>query len=99
MTRSCNTHRCRGEWSCWTDWSPCSVTCGLGVETRTRECRNPGSMDTAGAGCEGSSMDQRPCEMTSCHCKLCLCKKKKYSNIFPLNSSTRLGRMVGMVVM
>ncbi|XP_023288888.1 semaphorin-5A, partial [Orussus abietinus] len=67
QTRVCNSHPCRdlsdaeedGQWSCWTDWSECSVSCGVGFRTRTRECLGPGE-------CEGSGQVKETCEMPSC---------------------------------
>ncbi|XP_076394986.1 semaphorin 5c isoform X2 [Megachile rotundata] len=73
QTRLCNAHPCRtyasdgtgtgptteGQWSCWTDWSECSVSCGSGVRTRTRECLGPES-------CEGPRLVRETCEMPSC---------------------------------
>lgn len=69
QTRVCNVHPCRGngndngngegEWSCWTDWSECSVSCGLGVRMRTRECLGP-------ENCKGPSFVRESCEMSSC---------------------------------
>lgn len=69
QTRQCNVHSCRpsavgdiameGQWSCWTDWSECSVSCGVGIRSRTRECLGPES-------CEGSSLVRETCEMASC---------------------------------
>lgn len=37
---TCNTNRCP-ELGPWTDWSPCTVTCGGGEKVRTRECGLP----------------------------------------------------------
>ncbi|XP_015592204.1 semaphorin-5A [Cephus cinctus] len=71
QTRACNVHACRGtgsgigdnegQWSCWTDWTPCSASCGLGYRTRRRECLGPGP-------CEGTSFSRESCDMPSCEC-------------------------------
>lgn len=49
-------------WGIWTDWSSCSVSCGKGTETRTRECHGtkPGKK-----GCRGKKKDIRTCQ-SSC---------------------------------
>lgn len=67
QSKVCNSHPCRvnlgsnaeGQWSCWTEWSECSATCGVGVRTRTRECLGPES-------CNGPRLVRETCEMPSC---------------------------------
>lgn len=68
QSRVCNLHPCRsssanivaeGQWSCWTEWSECSVSCGVGVRTRTRECLGPES-------CSGPRLVRETCETPSC---------------------------------
>ncbi|XP_011154550.1 semaphorin-5B isoform X2 [Harpegnathos saltator] len=69
QSRACNTHPCRtnndvsntaeSQWSCWTEWSECSASCGLGTRTRSRECLGPDS-------CIGSRLVREACEMPSC---------------------------------
>ncbi|XP_014089304.2 semaphorin 5c isoform X1 [Bactrocera oleae] len=49
------------EWSCWTDWSPCSVTCGMGLRRRTRRCL--GGHDKL---CSGKAIEEEKCAMAPC---------------------------------
>ncbi|WAR08189.1 ATS14-like protein [Mya arenaria] len=28
-------------WTSWSDWSSCSVTCGIGQRQKSRSCQNP----------------------------------------------------------
>ncbi|XP_019645301.1 PREDICTED: angiopoietin-1 receptor-like [Branchiostoma belcheri] len=50
-----------GGWSPWTDWPPCSVTCGNGTRTRTRTCDNP-IPAYSGRDCEGAASETQTCQ-------------------------------------
>ncbi|XP_071172553.1 A disintegrin and metalloproteinase with thrombospondin motifs adt-1-like isoform X1 [Mytilus edulis] len=50
-----------GNWSEWTIWSQCSVECGQGNQTRTRNCIN-----STGSDCQGESMEQQTCILDEC---------------------------------
>ncbi|XP_030372393.1 semaphorin-5A [Scaptodrosophila lebanonensis] len=49
------------EWSCWSEWSPCSVTCGIGLKRRTRKCL--GGHERL---CQGRALDEEKCERAPC---------------------------------
>ena len=56
-----------GNWEAWSDWSFCSTSCGLGVETRSRQCDNSCTcknrvMNT----CDGQSTDVGHCYPFTC---------------------------------
>ena len=52
------------QWGEWTEWSSCSLTCGGGVQLRSRvpsrQARN------GGEECSGSSAEQQACNSDSC---------------------------------
>ncbi|XP_035657943.1 scavenger receptor cysteine-rich domain superfamily protein-like [Branchiostoma floridae] len=50
-----------GGWSAWSEFSSCSVTYGLGLQTRTRTCDNP-LPQLNGAMCEGSLSETMSCD-------------------------------------
>ncbi|KAK3592034.1 hypothetical protein CHS0354_019289 [Potamilus streckersoni] len=64
-TESCNTFSCPvdGDWKQWEEWGECSVTCGKGVQTRTRECITP---LYGGADCSGPAEESRNCNDFPC---------------------------------
>uniref|UniRef100_A0A914WFD1 Uncharacterized protein n=1 Tax=Plectus sambesii TaxID=2011161 RepID=A0A914WFD1_9BILA len=43
----------------WSDWSPCSVSCGSGQNQRTRKCIN-------GYACKGQVIEYKPCNKGLC---------------------------------
>uniref|UniRef100_A0A668ACH5 Uncharacterized protein n=1 Tax=Myripristis murdjan TaxID=586833 RepID=A0A668ACH5_9TELE len=57
-----------GSWSSWSEFSPCSRTCGGGVTFRTRQCNNPrpafGGNDCEGRDIEAELCHQQPCDLT-----------------------------------
>lgn len=49
-----------GQWSMWTPWSLCSVTCQAGTKIRFRFCDKPRPQDN-GLPCPGDSRDREAC--------------------------------------
>ena len=54
-----------GTWGAWASWSACSLTCGGGMQVRTRNCNNP-SPYNGGATCEGSQSENQACNSHAC---------------------------------
>ena len=58
-----------GKFSDWSPWSPCSVTCGIGMKNRTRSCMSP-EPQFGGKSCTeqalGPSMEATQCYLTPC---------------------------------
>nr|XP_056711754.1 A disintegrin and metalloproteinase with thrombospondin motifs 3 [Euleptes europaea] len=62
--RPCNRSPCPGQWKTW-PWSPCSVTCGEGTESRQVSCR-------AGDQCDGEKPESvRVCKLAPCNDEPC----------------------------
>jgi len=71
-----------GQWSFWSSWSRCSVSCGEGTRHRTRRCDNPAPSD-----------DGRPCVGTSTETKACIvrdCPSKSTSLSPPVDTRTMM---------
>nr|XP_022919274.1 A disintegrin and metalloproteinase with thrombospondin motifs 2-like [Onthophagus taurus] len=54
-----------GRWSSWSSWGPCSRTCGIGAEFRSRKCDNPPPM-YGGNNCFGLPEEWRLCNLGPC---------------------------------
>ena len=54
-----------GGFSRWSFWSECSLTCGGGVQSRTRTCTNP-LPQGYGEDCDGPLQETRACNDTPC---------------------------------
>ncbi|XP_068160698.1 SCO-spondin [Antennarius striatus] len=54
-----------GGWSQWGSWTECSLPCGGGVKSRTRQCSNP-SPQNGGRGCAGAAEQQTDCNTHLC---------------------------------
>lgn len=60
-----------GNFSEWTLWTPCSVTCGQGIMTRKRFCTNP-PPTIGGKDCSdlGPEHEKTSCQLVDCRGKL-----------------------------
>uniref|UniRef100_A0A8C6XN63 EGF-like domain-containing protein n=1 Tax=Naja naja TaxID=35670 RepID=A0A8C6XN63_NAJNA len=58
----CHSSHCAvdGAWSPWASWTPCPVSCGLGVVRRSRRCNNP-SPKHGGENCSGHGYEEGTC--------------------------------------
>ncbi|XP_023559876.1 hemicentin-1 [Octodon degus] len=54
-----------GAFSPWSVWGPCSVTCGNGIQTRSRLCNNPRPAN-GGKPCQGPDSEMRNCQNKLC---------------------------------
>ncbi|XP_002663267.4 A disintegrin and metalloproteinase with thrombospondin motifs 13 [Danio rerio] len=54
-----------GSWSAWSDFSPCSRTCGGGITHRRRQCNNPRSA-FGGTICKGQNTEAELCNLQLC---------------------------------
>ncbi|XP_069698018.1 hemicentin-1-like isoform X2 [Periplaneta americana] len=65
--KDCNLHKCpvNGDWSIWSEWSSCSVSCGHGNKRRFRTCTNP-APQYKGSPCKGENLQIEKCMARSC---------------------------------
>ncbi|XP_031556838.1 uncharacterized protein LOC116293537, partial [Actinia tenebrosa] len=54
-----------GNWSDWGPYGDCSVSCGNGVQTRSRNCTNP-KPQGGGKKCEGEATSSQACNTNPC---------------------------------
>ena len=54
-----------GDWTNWSEWTPCDVTCGTGLQTRRRNCSNP-EPAFGGKICPGYKTEARNCQPRYC---------------------------------
>lgn len=54
-----------GGWGEWSKWTPCSLTCGGGVQESHRNCDNP-VPENGGKYCSGSRKKYRSCNTQPC---------------------------------
>ncbi|XP_021098568.1 hemicentin-1 [Heterocephalus glaber] len=57
--------RVHGGFSPWSAWRPCSVTCGTGIQKRSRLCNNPLPAN-GGKPCQGLDSEMRNCQNKLC---------------------------------
>ncbi len=56
-----------GNWAIWSEWGSCSVTCGVGNQTRTRTCTDP-TPANGGMNCSETNVeiDTQTCSGDPC---------------------------------
>ena len=59
VTEQCNTQQCP-DWSPWSEWTSCSLTCGGGSKSRQRDCvLDP--VRSNDYGCQGEDFETTDC--------------------------------------
>ncbi|AWP10692.1 putative hemicentin-1 [Scophthalmus maximus] len=65
LVRVTLTVRVHGGYSEWAEWGPCSVSCGVGLQKRLRQCNNPLPAN-GGRHCAGVETETRSCRGKPC---------------------------------
>ena len=55
-----------GNWGSWSSFGSCSVTCGNGVYSRSRQCDNP-TPANGGSQCVGNDVETSNCWTSTCY--------------------------------
>ena len=64
-TTACNQSPCP-TWTPWTEWTPCSASCGGGTQHRARECVKPTFNARGQLACDGVGFEDRKCNTNNC---------------------------------
>ncbi|KAL4226070.1 hypothetical protein ACF0H5_014058 [Mactra antiquata] len=66
-TTNCRMAECPvdGQWTDWSAWNECSVTCQNGTQARSRNCTAP-APQFGGKDCQGGLHEFRPCAKSPC---------------------------------
>ncbi|MBN3289564.1 ATS7 metalloproteinase, partial [Polypterus senegalus] len=65
LSRSYPPERINGGWASWSQWSPCTRSCGAGVSTAERQCTNP-TPKYGGKYCLGERKRYKICNTRPC---------------------------------
>ena len=59
-----------GGWTKWSNWTPCTTTCGNGTSYRDHSCTNP-APEHGGRDCAGPTHQTKECFLRHCpvHCQ------------------------------
>ncbi|CAG0917811.1 unnamed protein product [Notodromas monacha] len=68
-----------GGWTPWSEWSPCSQTCGIAHKTRRRFCTNPPPA-FGGKACAGKDTEDAQCMIPPCPSTLIEDKWTEWTN-------------------
>ena len=75
------------EWSQWSQFGTCSVTCGGGTEERTRTISVPAQ--NGGTGCAGNDTESQECNTDACPGE----KQTTYSYLMLVQTSSNNGQI------
>lgn len=79
-----------GQWGLWSQWTPCSKTCGIGVTIRIRYCDNP-APENGGKPCVGNNQETRSCSLKD-QCPAGKWQETRVSHIIWFTASIRMSR-------
>eukprot|EP00440_Ansanella_granifera_P010536 gb/GFBE01011429.1/.p1 GENE.gb/GFBE01011429.1/~~gb/GFBE01011429.1/.p1 ORF type:complete len:1322 (+),score=241.23 gb/GFBE01011429.1/:1-3966(+) len=87
-SRACATHPCPVDcvWNSWSDWTPCTISCGGGKTTRSRT--EAVAAQHGGRICDGGPEDEDTCSVQSCPVD---CQWNPWSDWYPCSATCNGG--------
>ena len=58
-----------GRYTHWSEWGMCDQACGVGNQTRMRNCSDPAPLN-GGKPCDGDSVEIKHCKIKECAGKI-----------------------------